>query len=315
MKKWVKGMRDFFFQSLLAEAKKNKNLILVTADTGAICHDEFKRKLTNQYINVGIAEQNMIGLAAGLSLAGKLVYIYGITPFVTMRCYEQIRVDLCCMNLPVSIVGIGAGLDYSTLGVTHHGTEDIALMNALPRMEIYSPADGLTAAALAKKNNYKEGPRYIRLDRTGLPSVYSSSKEIDFSKGFSVFGKKKSLYIIATGRMVYAALRVSKELSLGFIGTGVIDLFKIKPLNKKDLWRVLKNADYVLSLEEHFLSGGVGSIIASLFVSQKDHPKFKSLGIPDKFCSHYGDREYLQSLYGLDVVSIIDSIKEWIKNS
>ncbi|MDP2927793.1 MAG: hypothetical protein Q8N80_03210, partial [Candidatus Omnitrophota bacterium] len=145
MKRWTSGMRDSFFDSLYAIAKRDSKVMLVISDTGAICHDEFKRRLNNRYINVGIAEQNMVGVAAGLAMSGKIVYIYAIVPFVTARCYEQIRVDLCCMNLPVTVVGIGAGFDYSTLGPTHHGYEDIALMSLLPNMIVYSPSDSLMA--------------------------------------------------------------------------------------------------------------------------------------------------------------------------
>ncbi|MBU4333273.1 MAG: 1-deoxy-D-xylulose-5-phosphate synthase, partial [Candidatus Omnitrophica bacterium] len=259
MSHWTAGMRDSFFQSLYEEAKKNRNIILVTSDTGAICHDEFKEKIPDQYINVGIAEQNMIGLAAGLAQTGKIVYVYAIVPFATMRCYEQIRVDLCCMNLPVSIVGIGAGLDYSTLGATHHGTEDIALMRCLPNMEIYSPADGLMADLLARQYDNQAGPRYIRLDREGLPLVYENDSEFDLSKGFSVLSKSKELYIVATGRMVYSALQVAKELSLHSIEVGVIDLFRIKPLNKEEIWETVKGARCLITLEEHFMTGGIGT--------------------------------------------------------
>ncbi|MCF7916172.1 MAG: 1-deoxy-D-xylulose-5-phosphate synthase [Candidatus Omnitrophica bacterium] len=313
MKSWVKGMRDFFFESLLREAKKNRNIILITADTGAICHDEFKEKLSKQYINVGVAEQNMIGLAAGLAMAGKIVYVYGIIPFVTMRCYEQIRVDLSCTNLPVNIIGIGAGLDYSTLGATHHGTEDIALMCLLPGMKIYSPADGITAGTLVEESQRQTGPVYIRLDRIGLPFVYESEKDINFSKGFSSIKKGKDLYIIATGRMVYRALEVAKKLSAQSIDVGVIDLFKIKPLNGKKIWNVIKGVQYLVTLEEHFLKGGIGSAIQELIISKKNPPKFKSLGIPDKFCSIYGKREDLLNSYGLDIGSIVSKIKNWVE--
>lgn len=313
MDSWIKGMRDFFFRSLFDEAKKNRNVILITADTGAICHDEFKEELNEQYINVGIAEQDMIGVAAGLAMSGKIVYVYAIVPFATMRCYEQIRVDLCCMELPVSIVGIGAGLDYSTLGATHHGTEDIALMRLLPAMEIYSPSDNLTAGVLARVNPQQDKPRYIRLDRTGFPAIYKDENDIDFSKGFSTLKQGKDLYIIATGRMVYKALEIAKKLSAQSISTGVIDLFRIKPFNRKMIWSVIKHAGHLVTLEEHFLTGGIGSLISEMLAGKKDTPVFKSIGIPDQFCKIYGEREYLQKAYGLDADSVEKSIKKWIK--
>lgn len=314
IKRWTRGMRDVFFKALFEVAKKDKNVILITADTGAVCHDDFKKILGKQYINVGIAEQNMIGVAAGLAMAGKIVYVYAIIPFATMRCYEQIRVDLCCMNLPVTIVGIGAGFDYSTLGPTHHGMEDIALMRSLPGMTIYSASDSLMAGILANVTYQQAGPKYIRFDRTGVPLVYKDEKSIDFSRGFAVLRKGKDLYIIATGRMVYNALQVAKKLSAQSIHTGVIDLFKIKPLNEKMVWDVIKKVGYVVTLEEHFITGGIGSVISEMLIVKRNIPAFKPIGIPNQFCRQYGKREYLQRLYKLDVNNVTKIIKEWVKN-
>lgn len=313
MKRWVKGMRDVFFESLYNLAKKDKRLILITSDTGAICHDKFKQQLKAQYINIGIAEQNMVGVAAGLAMSGKIVYIYAIVPFATMRCYEQIRIDLCCMNLPVTIVGVGAGFDYSTLGPTHHGTEDIALMRSLPGMTIYSPADSLMADSIAWFSYNHPGPKYIRLDREGFPLVYKDGKNIDISSGFSTLKEGKDLYIIATGRMVYNALQIARKLSVQSIHAGVIDLFRIKPLNPKGIWDVIKDVKHIITLEEHFVTGGIGSVISEMLISRKNIPKFKSFGIPDQFCRKYGTRAYLQCLNKIDIDSVVESIKKWMK--
>jgi len=313
MKRWTKGMRDAYFDSLFKLAKKNKNIILLVADTGAICHDEFKQELSKQYINMGIAEQNMIGVAAGLALTGKIVYTYAIIPFITMRCYEQIRVDLCCMNLPVTVVGIGAGYDYSTLGPTHHGTEDFALMRAIPHMSIYTPSDNLMASVFAEVLHREKGPKYIRLDRTGFPLVYKNKKDIDIFKGFTVFKKSKHIYIISTGRMVCTALKVAENLSNNSVDIGVIDLFRIKPLNKKDIWDVIKHSNYLITLEEHFQVGGIGDAIGKILLNKRKFPAFKSLGIKNEFCRNYGLREYLYKENRIDTDSVTKIIKEWTK--
>lgn len=315
MKRWIRGMRDDFFNSLYNLAKKDKNVVLITSDTGAICHDKFKRNLSKQYINVGIAEQNMVGIAAGLAMSGKIVYLYAIVPFATMRCYEQIRVDLCCMNLPVTIVGIGAGFDYSTLGPTHHGTEDIALMRLLPEMKIYSPSDSLMAGMLPQVTYKQLGPKYIRLDRKGLPLVYRKQKDINISQGFSLLKEGKDIYIIATGRMVYSALRVSEKLSMCSINAGVIDLFRIKPVNVEKLWDTIKGVVNIVTLEEHFVTGGIGSAILESISIEKKVPAFKSIGIPNCFCRKYGTREYLQHLNAIDINSVTESIKIWLKGN
>lgn len=312
MSNWVKGMRDAFFDSLFTIAKKDKDLVLVTADTGAVCHDEFKKILPRQYINVGIAEQNMIGVAAGLAMLGKKVYVYAIAPFATMRCYEQIRVDLCCMDLPVNIIGIGAGFDYSTLGPTHHGTEDIALMRVLPGMEIYSPSDSLAASYFAKISYAAPGVKYIRLDRTGLPLIYKNKRQINMQKGFSVLKRGSDCLIIATGRMVDNALKISSALAQRSISSGVIDLFRVKPINKGALKNALKDVKHVVTLEEHFVTGGIGSSIAEIFAVSARAPQLEIIGVPDCFCRRYGSREYLQKINHIDVESVTNRIRRII---
>lgn len=311
MERWIRGMRDTFSDTLYDIAKKDERVILVTSDTGAICHDEFKQKLSKQYINIGIAEQNMIGVAAGLAMAGKIVYTYAIVPFASMRCYEQIRVDLCCMNLAVTVVGVGAGYDYSTLGPTHHGTEDIALMRTLPCMTVFSPSDSIMADALARISYDLSGPKYIRLDRTGFPLIYKDRKE-DFLKGMTVLKTGKDLYIIATGRMVYNALQIAEKLSKYSIDTGVVDFYRIKPINEELLFEIIDETPHLVTLEEHFVTGGVGSAISEILISKGKNIRFRRFGIPDEFCRRYGSREYLQEFNKLDIKTVAESLKGWI---
>ncbi|MBD3264787.1 MAG: hypothetical protein GF375_06770 [Candidatus Omnitrophica bacterium] len=313
MRRWTKGMRDAFFDSLFSLAVKDKNLLLLTSDTGAICHDNFREELSAQYMNVGIAEQNMIGVASGLALSGKKIYVYGIVPFVTMRCYEQIRIDLCCMDLNVTIVSIGAGLDYSTLGPTHHGYEDISLMRSLPPMKIYSPSDSLIADFICR-NSYKEkGPKYIRLDRTGFPLLYKRQEDIKFARGFSLLKEGKDVCIIATGRIVYNALQAAKKLSEFGIDSGVIDIFRIKPINAGGLWEAVRKNKVVVVLEEHFLHGGLGSAVSEIISQKPCAPLLKLLGISD-FCNEYGNRKQLQALNSLDPLTVAHQIKDIFKN-
>lgn len=309
MERWVKGMRDVFFDSLFEIAKKDPNVILITSDTGAICHDEIRESLPKQYINIGIAEQNLIGVAAGLALTGKIVYIYAIVPFVTMRCYEQIRVDLCCMNLPVTCVGVGAGFDYSTLGPTHHGTEDIALMRVVPGMTIFSPSDSIMADLIAKETYKLPGPKYVRLDRTGYPLIYNDKNNVDCSKGLSILRSGEDLCLISTGRMVYQSLQVAECLSKNHSVTAtVVDLFRIKPLNEQLLLEIIEKTKFVATLEEHFISGGIGSAVGEVIIDSGKNLPLKRFGIPDQFCRRYGSREYLQRLHKLDVDSIAEAL-------
>ena len=313
MESWIQGMRDAFSEILYDIARKDKRVILVTSDTGAICHDKFRAELPSQYLNIGIAEQNMIGVAAGLALAGKLVYVYAIVPFATMRCYEQIRVDLCCMGLSVTVVGVGAGFDYSTLGPTHHGTEDIALMRTLPGMMIFSPSDSIMVDKIARMSYELPGPKYIRLDRVGIPLIYQDYNK-DFTRGIEILRTGTDLCIIATGRMVYNALKIADELAKQDIEATVIDLYRIKPLAEDSLFEAIDKFNFVVTMEEHFLVGGIGTIINELLAKNGKRCLVKNFGIPDKFCRQYdGKREYLQSLMGLDVKSISRDLMKMIK--
>ena len=249
----------------------------------------------------------MIGVAAGLAMSGKIVYVYGIIPFVTMRCYEQIRVSVCCQNLPVKMVGVGAGVDYSTLGPTHHALEDIAIMRLLPGMTILSPCDDVSAAALARVSFDVPGPAYVRLDRSGQPLAYTKKNNFDFTRGLNVLRDGKDIFLVSTGKMVNTALKVAEELAGLSIDAGVIDLYRVKPINVEMLINSIGQAHCVATIEEHTIVGGIGSAIAEILAEQPR--QLLRFGLPDSFCRQYGSREYLHRLNRLDVDSIVDTIQ------
>ncbi|MFH1202770.1 MAG: transketolase C-terminal domain-containing protein [Candidatus Omnitrophota bacterium] len=311
MTKSVPAMRDAFFDALYDIAKKDKRVILVTADCGAPSLDRFRQDLSDQYFTVGIAEQNMISIAAGLALDGKIVYTYAIAPFASLRCYEQIKVDLCCMNLAVTIIGVGTGFAYDIMGPTHHATEDISIMRALPEMTIFNPSDSIMAGGLAQITYRSKGPKYVRFDRGGLPLLYSN-KKINFSNGLVNLKKGSNLCIISTGVMVYRALQIANELSKHSIDAGVVDLYRIKPLNVKLLLEILDNYENILTLEEHFVIGGIGSIMAEVLSDNEKSCRLKRLGICDRYYFEYGGRERLHELCCLDTKSVVKTIVKWI---
>ncbi len=304
-------MRDAFFVSLYETVARDERVVVLTSDTGALVLDALRRDLPQRCINVGIAEENMIGVAAGLAMSGKIVYTYAIVPFVTMRCYEQVRVDVCCQNLPVKMIGVGAGMDYSILGPTHHGTEDIAMMRQLPGMTVLSPSDNRTAATFAFMAYETPGPVYVRLDRTGEPLIHTNTVE-DLSAGASVLSTGTDLCIIATGRMVATALDAAKLLSEQSISVGVVDLYRIKPLNAELLSDVINGSKNVITLEEHFITGGIGSAIAELIAERGLNCRFKRVGMPDQFVREYGSREYLRATIGLSVDNITNRLASWV---
>ncbi len=302
-------MRADFFQGLYEVMKQDERVILLTSDTGALVLDDIRANLSDRCFNVGIAEANMVSVAAGLALTGKIVYIYAIIPFVTLRCFEHYRVDVCCQNLNVKAIGVGAGLDYSTLGPTHHAHEDYAVMRTLPGVTILSPCDETTGRIFARVSYETPGPVYIRLERYGTPLVYTNPNE-DFSDGLKILRKGDgNLCIIATGKMVVTALKVAENLQKYSINVCIVDLYRIKPLNTEMLLDIINKSKYVATLEEHSIIGGIGSAVSELIAENRISSKFKRIGLPDSYCRQYGTREYLHSLIRIDVATVTNILK------
>jgi transketolase len=312
MKKSKIDMRDAFFKDLYALAKEDSRVVLLSDDFGAPSLDKFRTDLPSQYFNIGISEQNMVSVAAGLSLSNKIVYIYAIAPFVTLRCYEQIKIDICNMNLPVTALGVGAGYGYSTAGPTHHAIEDIAIMRVLPNMTILSPSDSVMAAAFAKLSYDTLGPKYIRFDRGKLPLIYDN-RDDNFLNGLATIKEGHDLCIITTGIMVHRAIEVAEELARYSINAAVVDIYRLKPVNEKLLLEIIREIDKLVTLEEHLISAGIGSIIAEILADTCTLKPLKRIGIRDERCFNYGNREFLQISCGLDVNSVTQTILNWMK--
>ncbi len=302
--------RDAIFGELYSIAVNDPNVIILSADTGMMMFKDFKKSMPEQIYNVGIAEQNMISVASGLSLADKKVFVFAIADFVTLRCYEQIKIDICSMNLPAVIIGMGTGYMYSEDGPTHHVIDDISLMRSLPGMTIWNISDYIMAAAVTHLAYRNRSPSYIRFDR-GYNHKYGT--ELDFSGGLAVLKKSDDLVIIATGVMVDQAIKVSEELEKTGIKTGIIDLYRLKPVNEELLIKSIKDARRIVTIEEHTIFGGIGSIVVETLAKHGILKSVKIIGIPDVLRSEIGDRERLRSLDGIDTKSIVLRIREWIR--
>ncbi|MDP8233437.1 MAG: transketolase C-terminal domain-containing protein [Candidatus Saelkia tenebricola] len=307
MKALNKDIRDAFFDQLYSIAQQDKNVIFLTADMGAFSLAKFKKDLPSQFINMAVAEQNMVSIAAGLSLVDKNVFIYSIIPFTTLRCYEQIKIDICAMNLGVSIIGIGAGLSYASDGPTHHGTSDIALMRLLPEITILNPSNAVTAQACAQIAYKSTSPVYIRLEKGVLPLI-DRQKEKDFSSGIFKVREGSDLTIISGGIMLQEAVKVADELKSHSIKAAVLDLYRIKPLNIELLLNLIDKSKIVVTLEENIIQGGIGTVISEVLAEARGDVFLKRIAIPDQHCFETGSREYMRSLYGLDVDSVVSTI-------
>ncbi|MDD2850937.1 MAG: transketolase C-terminal domain-containing protein [Desulfuromonadaceae bacterium] len=298
-------IRDAFFDELYEIAAKDHSVIFMAADMGAFSLERFRRDFPDRFINVGIAEQNLISVAAGLALSGKKVFVYAIIPFITLRCLEQIKVDLCIMNLPVTIIGAGSGFTYSSDGPTHHAIEDVSIMRALPGMTIFNPSDQITAQHAAKSASDAAGPVYVRLDKGAWPVLHEAGE--DLSKGLTHLRNGSELLIIATGNMTHSALQIADELHHSGIKAGVVDLFCLKPVSG-ELVGIAKGYDRIVTLEEHTLAGGMGSAVLELFAGFEVMIPVKRFGIQDVYPAGYGDREWMKKEQGIDAGLLINKL-------
>ncbi len=240
------SQRDSFWNKVYEIARKDRNVIVVSADMGAPALDKFRRDIPSQFVNVGIAEQNGVLIASGLSLVGKKVFVYAIAPFITLRCLEQIRVENAIMGIPVTIVGVGGGFGYEDSGPTHHLTEDIAIMRSMPNITINNITDSVMASSFASISSKTKTPNYVRLDRQVFPDIYS--KNYDFSEGISALRGGKDYYMVSTGSMTHIAMELAAKLSKRKVNIGVIDMFTI-PINEKLFLKMIKGAKKLISLD------------------------------------------------------------------
>ncbi|MBF0362126.1 MAG: 1-deoxy-D-xylulose-5-phosphate synthase [Oligoflexia bacterium] len=308
------SQRDSFWNEMYEIAKKDRDVIVLAADMGAPALDKFRRDFGGQFFNTGIAEQNTITTAAGLALAGKKVYAYAIAPFITLRCFEQIKCLLAMMNIPVKLVGVGPGFSYEDSGPTHHTVEDISIMRILPNMKIFNSTDSKTAKGFARLSYECVNPCYIRLDRQLLPDIYGDQD--DFKEGMKTLIEGKDSYIVTTGNMVHSALRIVKDLNnsnMKNINVGVIDIYKL-PIDQNLFLSKVINSQSIITLEEHTLAGGLGSNILEIFSdnSVKIPVKRYGLNFNDKYCYKYGGRENMNKQYGLDIETLQRSIQSYI---
>ena len=300
-------MRDSFIAELQKQAENNEKIVLITADLGFKIFDQFKEIIPNQFINVGVAEQNMTEVASGLALEGFKVFTYSIGNFSTLRCLEQIRNDVCYHNLDVTIVSSGAGFSYGQLGISHFATEDLAIMSALPNMSVFVPADDWESRLVTKFLIKTNGPKYLRIDKSEGGSPLQ--EEINFDYGFRQIFKGEKIIIICIGGILIEAMKAREICEKHNLKVSIISVFNFKKLYQKKLISILEDYDYIITLEEHSLIGGLFSKISEICMSNKFMPRsIKGFGIPDEFPKVVGTQSFLRSYYGIDSDSLVKEI-------
>ena len=260
------AMRDALLERIWLSMRDDESIFFTCADFGSPVLDKIREQFPERFINVGIAEQNLINVSAGLAIEGYKVFAYAIAPFITMRCYEQIRVSLALLSvvrpMNVNLIGVGAGYSYVVSGPTHQCYEDLTIMRALPNFRIFSPADHISAAALYDDCIERNGPKYLRLDAQIVPALYVD-RAPDTRRGFEVHGDGDELCLLATGFMVHTALQVAERLTAAGIRVSVIDLFGFTDFNEAALLVALQGYRGIVTMEEGFR--GRGGLDAMMF--------------------------------------------------
>ena len=303
-------MRDAFMAALTEQAQQDSRVNLIIADIGFKVVDDFVAKMPDQFLNVGIAEQAMIGVAAGMASLGKRPIAYSLGNFPTIRCLEQIRNDLCYHDLNVTVVSVGAGLAYGTLGYTHHAVEDIALMRALPNMKVYSPADALECRAVVELLPTTPGPKYIRLGKNREPRIHEVQP--DLSAGAPVLVREGSdVTLMVVGPIVTQAIEAAQELAKQGISVRLLTCPVIKPLNITAIRDAAAGTAGIVTLEEHTLMGGFGSAVLEALAVNGWRIPVLPLALNDAAASTVGSQEYLREQNGLATHSVISRIADF----
>lgn len=306
-------MRNAFIDELIKLARKDKRIILVTGDLGYGIVDQFQKEFPKRYLNAGVAEQNMLGLAAGLALEGKIPYVFSIATFPILRAFEQLRNDICYQNLNVKIVGVGCGLTYSLYGATHQSIDDLAVTRALPNLTVICPGDPIESKLATRFALEHQGPVYLRLAAKGDPIIHQ--KEPKFKLGQAILIEPgRDLTVLATSNMLANAKGAVDRLKAKGLLVRFISVPFIKPIDQLVILKAARETKAIFTVEEHSLIGGLGAAVAEVLAESKYNPLFRRLSLPDIFVPEVGGWSYLRGIYGLLPEKIAERIfKEYQK--
>lgn len=302
-------MRTAFIETLFELAQADPRIVLITGDLGFGVVTRFMQELPQQFVNAGVAEQNMTGLAAGMALSGKIVFTYSIANFPVIRCLEQIRNDVCYHNANVKIVAVGGGMAYGSLGPSHHATEDLAVMRAMPNLLVVAPNDPVETRLATRAVAAYEGPCYLRLGRAGEVTVHRS--EMDFQLGRAIVVREgRDLTFMVIGGLLQNTLQAAERLAEEGLQARVVSMHTLKPLDRETVITAARETPAIFTVEEHSVVGGLGSAVAELLLeSDVRRVCFKRIGLAETFSSEVGDQDYLRAFYGLDGPGILHTVK------
>lgn len=305
-------MRTSFVLSLRHIMKKHKDVIALTADMGYSVFEDLQKEFPGRFLNTGVTEQSTVGIAAGLALSGYKVFVYAQAAFITMRCFEQVRLDVCYNNVNVKLVGTAAGFSLNQLGVSHFALEDVALMRNLPNMTVFTPGDPLEARWATEQAYSLNGPAYIRLTKAGCPSVHTAVPNIRVGEAIEV-RKGDDVSLLVSGSLLPVAVEVALRLKQKKIHADVYSFPTVKPIDKKTILGLAKKGKHLFTLEDHSVIGGLGTAVAEILAESGNPVPLKRFGVHDTFTGVTGSIEYLQGINGLSPAAITHTIIHFLK--
>ena len=300
-------MRTAYLDTLYELAQKDKRVHALISDNGAIVYDKYRRDLPEQYLNLGISEANMVGIAAGMASCGKIPFAYTIGAFLAYRAFEFIRNDVCLQNQNVKIVGTGAGEVYSALGPTHHATEDLGGLRTLPNLTILCPASPLEVKKATRAAYEHEGSVYLRLGTNREPEIYKDDYEFQIGKAITL-RDGRDITLIGTGSILKDVLDAAQQMQREGIDTRVIDMHTIKPIDKEVIIKAVEETGKIVTVEDHNTIGGLGSAVAEVVAEHGKSVQFKRLGLGG-FSNGYGTYMQIKEQNGIGIRMICDEIK------
>lgn len=294
-------MRNAFAKEITRMAREDKRIVLLSGDIGNRLFDDFKEHCPGRFFNCGVAEANMIGVAAGLAMSGYRPVCYTIAPFVTYRCLEQIRVDVCYHDVPVTIVGTGAGLSYASLGATHHSCEEMGMLRLLPGLTVVAPADAIEVQVCLQAVLRDTRPAYLRIGKKGEPKVHTKLPNLQIGKGI-VLREGRDVTLVCAGTLLSVVVEAADALAAIGLSVGVVSMPCVKPLDTSLLGRVFEDCRVVATVEEHSILGGLGGSVAEWLSDQTTtRARLVRFGTADEFLHMTGEQEEARAHFGLSV--------------
>lgn len=305
-------MRNAFINTILEACLGRDDIFVISGDAGLGVFDTFKEEHPDRFLNLGAAEQNMIGFAAGMAMTGYKVLVYNIIPFVLYRCYEQVRNDICYQELPVILAGIGSGLTYAPQGMTHYSVEDLSLARTLPNLTVLSPIDPIEARLAADYALSADRPVYVRLAKRGEPDIHTG-KQFDINKPQRLVEGNIPVALLCHGSIGEETLNAARMLAEEGIQPHVFSVPMVQPLNREALLHSLRGMQLVVTIEEHYRSCGFGAILREVVMDSDLRCSLTTLGIPSQFIHEVHDTAGMRKLFKIDAVSIADSVRKLLK--